>query len=177
VQTKRFQESFEGSYSSLAYSSAALSRVIASYCSRQWETHAFSNFRGKMGFLGHNFGSGHARRSNKGSIDAGDYIVLQTSFSQNFSSLDWRPGPVKFGQKNENTPTLRARPRRTLHQNQQMSVFNRTKMTCCIRRGFEQLSSYTGWRVITKNTRANLLARAVVKGSPGALHMFRLITF
>jgi len=42
--------------------------------------------------------------------------------------------------------------------------FNRTKKTCCIRRGFEQLSSYSGWRVLTKKARANLLARAVVKG-------------
>jgi len=28
-----------------------------------------------MGILGHNFGSRHARRSSKGSIDAGDYLV------------------------------------------------------------------------------------------------------
>jgi len=38
VQTRRLQESFEDSYSSLAYSSRELSRVIASYCSRQCET-------------------------------------------------------------------------------------------------------------------------------------------
>jgi len=50
VQTRRLQESFEGSYSSLAYSSGELSRVFASYCSRQWETHAFSDFGGKWGF-------------------------------------------------------------------------------------------------------------------------------
>jgi len=77
--------------------------------------------------------------------------------------LDWRPGSVKFGQKTENTPTLRARARRTPHPNQKIFL-NRTKKTCCIRRGFEQLSSYSGWRVITKKARANLLARAVVKG-------------
>ena len=65
--------------------------------------------------------------------------------------------------KKQNTPTLRASPRRTLHPNQNI-FFNRTKKTCRIRRGFEQLSSYSGWRVITKKTRANLLARAVVKG-------------
>ena len=46
-----------------------------------------------MGFLGHNFGSRHARRSSKG---------------------------VKVGQKTENTPTLRASPRRTPHPNQKM---------------------------------------------------------
>jgi len=116
VQTRRLQESFEGSYSSLAYSSGKLSWVIASYCSRQWETHAFSDFGGKMGFLGHNFGSRHARRPRKVSIDAGDYLVSIKSFSQNLGPLDWRPGPVRIGQKNENTPTLRARPKRTLTQ-------------------------------------------------------------
>jgi len=59
----------------------------------------------KMGFLGHNFGSRHARRSNKGSIDAGDYLVSKTSFSQNVGLLDWRPGAVKIGQKTK-TPSL-----------------------------------------------------------------------
>ena len=39
---------------------------------------------------------------------------------------------------------------------------NRTKKPCRIRRGFGQLSSYSGWRVFTKKPRANLLARAVV---------------
>ena len=43
-------------------------------------------------------------------------------------------------------------------------IKNRTKKTCRIRRGFEQLSSYSGWRVITKKPKANLLARAVIKG-------------
>jgi len=56
-----------------------------------------------MGFLGHNFGSRHARRLSKGSIDAGDHLVSKKSLSQNFGPLDWRPGPVKFGQK---TPPL-----------------------------------------------------------------------
>jgi len=50
VQTRRLQESFEGSYSSLAYSSGELSGVIASYYSRQWKTHAFYDFGGKMIF-------------------------------------------------------------------------------------------------------------------------------
>ena len=36
---------------------------------------------------------------------------------------------------------------------------------------FEQLSSYRGWRVITKKARANLLARAVVKGLNGNLRI------
>jgi len=33
-----------------------------------------------------------------------------------------------------------------------------------IHRGFEHLSSYSGWRVITKKPRANLLVFAVIKG-------------
>jgi len=76
-----------------------------------------------MGFLGHNFGSRHARRSSKGSIDAGDRVVSKNSFRQNFGPWDWRPGPVKVGkvgQKTENTPTLRAHPRRTPHPNQKI---------------------------------------------------------
>ena len=163
VQTRKLHESFEGSYSSLSSSSGKLSQVIASYRSRQWETHAFSDFWCKMGLLDHNFGYRHARRSRKGSLDAGDQLVSNKSFRQNFGPLDWRPGPFKVGQKNKNTPNLRASPRRTPHPNQK-NFFNRTKKTCRIRRGFEQLSSHSGWRVITKQPRANLLARAVVKG-------------
>jgi len=118
VQIRRLHESFEGSYSSLTSSSGELSRVIASYCSRKWETHAFSEFGGKMGFSGHNFGSRHARRSSKGSIDAGDHLVSKKSLSQNLGSLDWRPWSVKIAKKTRNTSTLRASPRRTPHPNQ-----------------------------------------------------------
>jgi len=50
MQTRRLHESFEGSYSSLASFSGELSRVIASYTSRQWETHAFSDLGAKWGF-------------------------------------------------------------------------------------------------------------------------------
>jgi len=164
VQTRRFHESFEGSYSSLASSCGELSRVIASYTSRQWETHAFSDFGGKMFFLSHKFGSRHARRSSKGSIDAGDHLVSKTSLIQNFGSLDWRPGPVKLVKKPKTPPPLcEPLPGEPLTQIKNV-FFNRNKKTCRIRRGLEQLSSYSRWRVITKKTRANLLARAVVKG-------------
>ena len=116
-QCRRLHESFEGSYSSLASSGGELSRVIASYCSRQWETHAFSEFGGKMGFLAHNFGSRHARRSSKGSIDAGDHLVSKKSLSQNFGPLDWRPGPVKVGQKkNKKPPPCKPLPGKPLTQ-------------------------------------------------------------
>jgi len=66
-----------------------------------------------MGFLDHNAGSKHGRRSSKSSIDAGDHLVSKKSLSQNFGQLDWRPGPVKIGQKNKNTPIFRDPPRRT----------------------------------------------------------------
>ena len=79
----------------------------------------FSDFGGKMVFLGHNFGSRHARRSSKGSINVGDHLVSKNSLRQNFGSWDWRPGPIKVGPKIENTPTLRASPRRTPHPNQE----------------------------------------------------------
>ena len=118
MQTRRLHECFEASYSSLSPSGVALLRVIASYCSREWETHAFFDFWGKMGFLGQNFGSRHARRSSKGSIDAGDHLVSKHSLSQNFGPWDCRPGPVKVGQITESAPTLRASPRRTPHPNQ-----------------------------------------------------------
>jgi len=73
-----------------------------------------------MGFLGHKFGYRHARRSSKDSIDAEDRLVSTTSLSQNFGPWDWRPGRVKVGQKTENTPNLRASPRRTPYPNQKM---------------------------------------------------------
>ena len=41
---------------------------------------------------------------------------------------------------------------------------NRTKKSSRICRGFEQLSSYCGWRVITKKPRATIVALVGVKG-------------
>jgi len=147
----------------IASSSGEVWRVIASYCSRQWETHAFSDVGVKMGVLGQNFGSRHAKKSSKSSIDAANHLVSNKSLSQNFGPLDWLPEPVKVGQKIKNTPTLRASPRRTPHPNQNI-FFNRTKKTCRIRREFEHLSSCSRWRVITKNVRAIIMAPVVVKG-------------
>ena len=132
MQTRRFHESFECSYSSLASSSGELSRVIASYTSRQWETHAFSDLRCKMGFLGHYFGSRHARRSSKGSIDAGDHLVSKKCLRENFGLLDWRPGPVKIGQKTKNTPTLRDSPRRTPHSNQKKFLIEPRRLAASV---------------------------------------------
>jgi len=117
VQTRRLHESFEGSYSSLASFSAELSRATVAASGRLMHFLQFSDFGAKC-FLGHNFGSRHARRSSKGSIDAGDRVVSNNSLRQNFGPWDWRPGLVKVGQKTENTPTLRAHLRRTPHPNQ-----------------------------------------------------------
>jgi len=116
VQTRRLHESFEGSYSSLASSSGEFWRVIASCYSRLWETHAFSEFGDKMGVLGHNFGFRHVRRSSKGSIDAGHHLVPKKSLRQNFSPLDWRPGPVKVGQKTKTPPLCEPLPGEPLTQ-------------------------------------------------------------
>ena len=161
MQTTWLHESFEGSNSSLACSDGELSKW------RQWETQyifCMFWFWGQMFFLGHNFGSRHARRSSKGSIDAGDRVVSKNSLRQNFGLWDWRPGPVKVGQKTENTRTLRAHPRRTPHPNKKI-FFNRTKKTFRIRRGFEHLCSCSGWRVITKKTWATIVALVVVNDS------------
>ena len=171
MQTRRLHESFEGSYSSLASSSGELSRVIASYCSRQWETHAFSEFGGKMRFLGHNFGSRHARRSSKGSIDAGDHLISKKKFEPKFWPIGLASRVRQSWSKNPKTPICEPLPGEPLTQIKKF-FFNRTKKTCRIRRGFEQLSSYSGWWVITKKTRANLLARAVIK----KLFIFRKTT-
>ena len=69
-----------------------------------------------MGFLGHNFGFRHARRSSKGSIDAGGHLVSNKCLSQNFSPLDWRPGPVKVGQKTKTPPLCEPLPGEPLSQ-------------------------------------------------------------
>ena len=72
-------------------------------------------------------------------------------------------GPSKFVKKPKTPPLCEPIPGQNLTQIKKC-IFNRTKKTCCIRRGFEQLPSYSGWLIITKKARSNLLARAVVKG-------------
>jgi len=106
VQTGRLHESFEGSNSSLACSRDDLSRDIASRTSCQLETHAIFGFLCTTGFLGYTFGSRHARRSIKSSIDADDHLVSKQTLIQNFGSLNCHPGPVKVGQNFKNTSTL-----------------------------------------------------------------------
>ena len=92
-----------------------LRRVIANRTCRQWETHAFSAifwFWGKLGFFGHNFGSRHARRSIKGSIDADDHLVskkilshemahwIAPRASQNWWKIKKHPHFVRSSQEN-----------------------------------------------------------------------------
>jgi len=69
-----------------------------------------------MRFLRHNYGSRHAGRSSKGSIDAGDHLVFKKRLSQNFGPLDWRPEPIKVGQKTETPPLCEPRPGEPLTQ-------------------------------------------------------------
>jgi len=59
-----------------------------------------------MGYLSHNSGSRHDRRSIKGSEDADDHLVSKTILSQKSGSLHWRPRPSKVGQKRRNMPSL-----------------------------------------------------------------------
>jgi len=78
-----------------------------------------------MVFLGHNFSSRHARRSIKGSIDAADRLVSKQILSHKNGLLDWRPEPVKVGQKFKNMPSLWRHQEKTPHLNQ-IFLFNRT---------------------------------------------------
>jgi len=72
----------------------------------------FTNFC----FFGHNFGSWYARKPTKGSEGLDDSLVFKKNLSQKIGSLDWRPGPGKFGQENAKTPPLVTYPHRTPNQ-------------------------------------------------------------
>jgi len=72
-----------------------------------------------MGLLGHNFVSRHARRSSKGSIDAGDHLISTQILSQNLAHWIGVQGPSKLVKKPKH-PTLRASPRRTPHPNKKI---------------------------------------------------------
>jgi len=71
-----------------------------------------------MGFLSHNSGSRHDRRSIKGSEDADDHLVSKTILSQKNGSLHWRPGPSKVGQKRRNMPSLLRHQQKKQTQNE-----------------------------------------------------------
>jgi len=116
-----------------------------------------------MRFLGHNFGSRHARRSSKGSIDVGDHLVFKKRLSQNFGTLDWASRACQSQSKKTKHPHFASLSQANPSPKSKIFFFNRTKKSCHIRRRFEQLSSYSGWGVIIKKPRAHLLARADVK--------------
>jgi len=73
-------------------------RVIANYTAHQWETHAVFLFLCTTWIFDHNFGSRHAGKQIKGSIDAEDRLVSTKSLSHKNGPLDRRPGGVKVGQ-------------------------------------------------------------------------------
>ena len=110
-----------------------------------------------MGFLGHNFGSRHARRSSKGSINAGYHLVFKNSLAHGIGVQV----PSKLVKKTKTPPLCERLPGEPLTRIKKF-FFNRTKKSSRICRGFEQLSSYCGWRVTTKKLRANILARVGV---------------
>jgi len=122
VQTARPHESLDGSNSSLSCSRGELSLSAQAASGRLMLFLQFSEFGVKC-FWGHNFGSRHARRSIKGSIYTDDHLVSK-KIEQKNGSLDWRPGPVKVGQKFNNTSILWPPPKRTPNPNKKV-FFNR----------------------------------------------------
>jgi len=64
--------------------------------------------------------------------------------------LGQRPGPNKDGQNNTKTPLLLMFPQKSSNPKRKTFFFDLNKKTCWIRRGFEQLSSSSGWRFMAK---------------------------
>jgi len=69
-----------------------------------------------MGFLGHNFGSRHARRSSKGSIDAGDRVVSKKSLSQILAYWIGVQGPSNLVKETKTPPLCEPLPGEPLTQ-------------------------------------------------------------
>ena len=66
--------------------------------------------------------------------------------------------------KNRKQPHFASLPQTNPSPESKNFFFNTTKKSSRIGRGFELLSSYSGWRVITKKPRAHILALVGVKG-------------
>jgi len=77
---------------------------------------------------------------------------------------DSAQGQEKTAKITQKHPYLWRSPRKPQTQNEKRFFFNVNYKTCWIRKGFEQLSSSSGWRFMAKKGCANMLARAVVKG-------------
>jgi len=69
--------------------------------------------------------------------------------------------------KNENTPTLRASPRRTPHPNQKISFLIEPRRLAASVEGLNNSLAIAAGELYLKKPRANLLMRAVVKGLSG----------
>jgi len=69
-----------------------------------------------MGFLGHNFGSRHTRRSNKSSIDAGDHLVSKKVSAKILAHWIGVQGPSKLVKKQKTPPLCETVPGETLTQ-------------------------------------------------------------
>jgi len=95
VQTKRLHESFEGSNSSLAWARGELSLSAQAVSGRLMIFLQFSDFGVKCFFwvitLVPDMLEGQYRRGRSSSF--------KNNFKPKNGSLDWRPGPVKVGQK------------------------------------------------------------------------------
>jgi len=94
-------------------------------------------------------------------------LVSEKKLGQKNGLMGWGPGPGQGGQKNAKTlvmfPPENAKPKT------KKFFFDVNRKTCWIHRGFEQLSSSSGWLFMAKKWRANMLACAVVKGLMGIL--------
>jgi len=66
--------------------------------------------------------------------------------------FDGRPWPFKVGHKNAKTPPLVTPPQENPKPKTENFFLTRNYWTCWIRRGFEHLSSYSGWRVCVGHT-------------------------
>ena len=67
-------------------------------------------------FFGHNFGSRHARRSSKGSNDAGDHLVSNKKFESKFRPIGLASKARQILSKKQKRPTFRAPPGEPLTQ-------------------------------------------------------------
>ena len=77
---------------------------------------------------------------------------------------DGAQGQAKMAKITQNTPTCDVPPRESQTQNEKIFFFDFDYKICWSRRGYEQLSSSSGWRIMAKKGPANILAREVVKG-------------
>jgi len=79
-------------------------------------------------------------------------------------SLGRCPGPGKDDQNNAKTHLHVTFPPEKLKPKTKNFFFDFDYKTCWIRRGFEQLSSSSGWRFMAKKVRADIWSRMVIKG-------------